>query len=187
MLISTCPQLLLEVAKVEVQEEFSLPAKPEPTEEKLASQFEAIFPCHSHQIISTASADLQISLLYFSSSSIPFDILSRLVGSTGNSANLPTNLFTGQYLFNIETSRHCDTTFKVSRITNQRTHPREDWKKDQPAAGLYRQHHYLLSPPLAKLKPLLHLKCTKARTTTLCSLEDDLPPIIYQLIVDVFR
>ena len=111
MLISTCPQLLLEVAKVEVQEEFSLPAKPEPTEEKLASQFEAIFPCHSHQNISTASADLQISLL--SSSSIPFDILSRLVGSTGNSANLPTNLFTGQYLFNIETSRHCDTTFKV--------------------------------------------------------------------------
>ena len=110
MLISTCPQLLLEVAKVEVQEEFSLPAKPEPTEEKLARKFEAIFPCHSHQNISTASADLQISLLYFSYSSIPFDIndiLSRLlVGSTGNSANLPTNLFTGQYLFNIETSRH---------------------------------------------------------------------------------
>ena len=117
MLISTCPQLLLEVAKVEVQEEFSLPAKPEPTEEKLARKFEAIFPCHSHQNISTASADLQISLLYFSYSSIPFDIndiLSRLlVGSTGNSANLPTNLFTGQYLFNMETSSHCDTTFKV--------------------------------------------------------------------------
>ena len=119
MLISTCPQLLLEVAKVEVQEEFSLPAKPEPTEEKLASQFEAIFPCHSHQIISTASADLQISLLYFSYSSIPFDILSRLVGSTGNSANLPTNLFTGQYLFNIETSRHCDTTFKVFSVIHE--------------------------------------------------------------------
>ena len=93
MLISTCPQLLLEVAKVEVQEEFSLPAKPEPTEEKLASQFEVIFPCHSHQNISTASADLQISLLYFSYSSIQFVILSRLVGSTGNSANFPTNLF----------------------------------------------------------------------------------------------
>ena len=123
MLISTCPQLLLEVAKVEVQEEFSLPAKPEPTEEKLASQFEAIFPCHSHQNISTASADLQISLLYFSYSSIPFDIndiLSRLlVGSTGNSANLPTNLFTGQYLFNIETSRHCDTTFKVFSVIHE--------------------------------------------------------------------
>ena len=119
MLISTCPQLLLEVAKVEVQEEFSLPAKPEPTEEKLASQFEAIFPCHSHQIISTASADLQISLLYFSYSSIPFDILSRLVGSTGNSANLPTNLFTGQYLFNIETSRHCNTTFKVFSVIHE--------------------------------------------------------------------